>query len=59
MKFTAERDVLTEAVSWTARSLSPRPPAPVLSGLLITAEDQTVTISSFDHEISAQLHIEA
>ncbi|MDR8019737.1 DNA polymerase III subunit beta [Nesterenkonia aerolata] len=59
MKFTAARDVLTEAVSWTARSLSPRPPAPVLSGLLITAEDQTVTISSFDHEISAQLHIEA
>lgn len=59
VKFTAERDVLSEAVSWTARSLSPRPPAPVLSGLLITAEEQTVTISSFDHEISAQLHIEA
>ncbi|MDO5493931.1 MAG: DNA polymerase III subunit beta [Nesterenkonia sp.] len=59
MKFTAARDVLTEAVSWTARALSPRPPAPVLSGLLITAEGQTVTISSFDHEISAQLHIEA
>ncbi|MDZ5077389.1 DNA polymerase III subunit beta [Nesterenkonia sp. HG001] len=59
MKFTAERDVLTEAVSWTARSLSPRPPAPVLSGLLISTEDQTVSISSFDHEISAQLHVEA
>ncbi len=59
MKFTVDRDVLSEAVSWTARSLSPRPPAPVLSGLLIRAEAQTVTISSFDHEISAQLHIEA
>ncbi|MBP2319326.1 DNA polymerase-3 subunit beta [Nesterenkonia lacusekhoensis] len=54
-----DRDVLSEAVSWTARSLSPRPPAPVLSGLLIKAEQHTVTISSFDHEISAQLHIEA
>lgn len=59
MKFTVDRDVLSEAVSWTARSLSPRPPAPVLSGLLIRAEQHTVTISSFDHEISAQLHIEA
>ena len=59
MKFTVDRDVLSEAVSWTARSLSPRPPAPVLSGLLIKAEQHTITISSFDHEISAQLHIEA
>ncbi|GAA4913946.1 DNA polymerase III subunit beta [Nesterenkonia rhizosphaerae] len=59
MQFTVDRDVLSEAVSWTARSLSPRPPAPVLSGLLITAENQTVTISSFDYEVSAQLHIEA
>ena len=59
MKFTVDRDVLSEAVSWTARSLSPRPPAPVLSGLLIKAEQHTVTISSFDHEISAQLHIGA
>ncbi len=59
MQFTVDRDVLSEAVSWTARSLSPRPPAPVLSGLLITAENQTVTISSFDYEVSAQLHIDA
>lgn len=59
MQFTVDRDVLSEAVSWAARSLSPRPPAPVLSGLLITAESQQVTISSFDYEVSAQLSIEA
>lgn len=59
MQFTVDRDVLSEAVSWTARSLSPRPPAPVLSGLLITADEQTVRISSFDYEVSAQLSIEA
>lgn len=59
MQFTVDRDVLSEAVSWAARSLSPRPPAPVLSGLLITAETQQVTISSFDYEVSAQLAIEA
>ncbi|WP_341484213.1 hypothetical protein, partial [Proteus mirabilis] len=59
MQFTVDRDVLSEAVSWAARSLSPRPPAPVLSGLLITAENQQVTISSFDYEVSAQLSIDA
>ncbi|MEW1980299.1 DNA polymerase III subunit beta [Citricoccus sp. NPDC079358] len=59
MKFTVERDILTDAVSWTARSLSPRPPVPVLSGLLITAEDNLVSIASFDYETSAQLEIEA
>lgn len=59
MKFTVERDILTDAVSWTARSLSPRPPVPVLSGLLITAEDQLVSIAGFDYETSAQLEIEA
>lgn len=59
MKFTVERDILTDAVSWTARSLSPRPPVPVLSGLLITAEDGLLSIASFDYETSAQLEIEA
>ncbi|TLP80084.1 DNA polymerase III subunit beta [Nesterenkonia sphaerica] len=59
MQFTVDRDVLSEAVSWAARSLSPRPPAPVLSGLLITAENQQVVISSFDYEVSAQLSIDA
>ncbi|QCU76804.1 DNA polymerase III subunit beta [Citricoccus sp. SGAir0253] len=59
MKFTVERDILTDAVSWTARSLSPRPPVPVLSGLLITAESGLVSIASFDYETSAQLEIEA
>ncbi|WP_120004034.1 DNA polymerase III subunit beta [Nesterenkonia muleiensis] len=59
MQFTVDRDVLSEAVSWAARSLSPRPPAPVLSGLLITADSQQVSISSFDYEVSAQLSVEA
>ena len=38
MKFTVERDVLAEAVGWTARSLPLRPTSPVLNGLLIKAE---------------------
>ena len=59
MKFSVDRDVLAEAVTWTARSLSPRPPVPVLSGLLITAENNEVSIASFDYETSAKLQIEA
>ena len=38
MKFRVERDVLAEAVAWTARSLPTRPPVPVLAGLLVEAE---------------------
>ncbi|CEA07214.1 DNA polymerase III subunit beta [Arthrobacter saudimassiliensis] len=59
MKFRVERDVLAEAVTWTARSLSPRPPVPVLSGLLIRAEAGVLSLASFDYEISARLHIPA
>lgn len=59
MKFRVERDVLTEAVSWAARSLSPRPPVPVLAGLLLKAHDGVVSLSSFDYETSARLEIPA
>ena len=59
MKFTVERDVLAEAVGWTARSLPLRPTSPVLNGLLIKATSGEVSISSFDHEISAKQTIEA
>ena len=59
MKFRVERDVLAEAVTWAARSLSPRPPVPVLSGLLLKAEAGTVSLSSFDYETSARLEIPA
>ncbi|MBB2994939.1 DNA polymerase-3 subunit beta [Paeniglutamicibacter cryotolerans] len=50
---------MAEAVSWTARSLSQRPPSPVLSGILITAASGTVSLAGFDYEISAHLEIGA
>jgi DNA polymerase-3 subunit beta len=34
VRFQVERDVFSEAVAWTARSLPSRPAAPVLAGLL-------------------------
>ena len=54
MKFRVERDVLADAVAWTARSLPARPPVPVLAGLLLRAENDQLTISGFDYEVSAR-----
>lgn len=55
MKFSVDRDVLADAVAWTARAVPSRPPVPVLAGVLIEASAEgTVTLSSFDYEVSAR-----
>ncbi|WP_405633771.1 DNA polymerase III subunit beta [Streptomyces sp. NBC_01174] len=59
MKIRVERDVLAEAVAWVARSLPARPPAPVLAGLLLKAEDGALSFSSFDYEVSAKVSVAA
>jgi DNA polymerase-3 subunit beta len=60
VKFRVERDVLADAVAWTARSLPVRPSLPVLAGMLLeTTEDSTLRLSSFDYEVSAQVSVEA
>ena len=60
MKFRVDRDVLAEAVTWTARSLPSRPPVPVLAGLLIEADAQgTLVLSGFDYEVSARVEVAA
>src|SRR5207248_539271 len=45
VRFRVERDVLAEAVAWTARSLPSRPPVPVLAGLLVEAAEDGLTLS--------------
>jgi DNA polymerase-3 subunit beta len=59
VKIRLERDVLAEAVQWAARSLPLRPSVPILAGLLVRAEAEGVTFSSFDYETSAQIHVTA
>jgi DNA polymerase-3 subunit beta len=59
VKIRVERDVLAEAVAWAARSLPARPPAPVLAGLLLKAENGQLSLSSFDYEVSARVSVEA
>lgn len=53
VKFRVERDVLSEAVAWVARALPARPVVPVLSGMLVQADRDQVTLSCFDYEVSA------
>jgi DNA polymerase-3 subunit beta len=60
VRFRVERDVLAEAVTWTARTLPTRPPVPVLAGVrLDAAADGTLTLSSFDYEVSARSSVPA
>jgi DNA polymerase III subunit beta len=59
VKIRLERDVLAEAVQWAARSLPLRPSVPILAGLLVRADADGVTFSSFDYETSAQIHVTA
>ncbi len=53
MKIILERDVLAEAVAWTARALPARPAVPVLAGIRLQAAGDLV-LSSFDYDVSAQ-----
>lgn len=60
MKFTVERDVLAEAVTWTARSLPNRPSIPVLAGIRLEAAPSGVlSLSAFDYEVSAVCEVAA
>ncbi|MGI8868648.1 MAG: DNA polymerase III subunit beta [Mycobacteriales bacterium] len=58
MKFRIERDVLAEAVAWTAHALPPRPPLPVLAGVLLEVSESSLTVAGFDYEVSTQATID-
>ncbi|GII80403.1 DNA polymerase III subunit beta [Sphaerisporangium rufum] len=59
MKFQVNRDVLADAVAWTARTLPSRPAVPVLSGILLEALDDGLTLSAFDYDVSARASVDA
>ncbi len=59
VKVRVERDVLADSVAWAARTLPSRPSLPVLAGLVLTASDTGLTLSSFDYEVSARVDVEA
>ncbi|MBT1595636.1 DNA polymerase III subunit beta [Curtobacterium flaccumfaciens] len=59
MKFEVNRDVFSEAVSFAVKLLPQRTTLPILSGVLIHADGDRLTLSSFDYEVSAQTSISA
>ena len=64
MELRVERDALSDAVVWTARSLPARPPMQVLLGLLLeVGPDESGTdvleISGFDYEVSSRVRLAA
>jgi len=59
MKFQADREVLSDAISFVVRLLSPKPQLPQLSGVMIDASNNQVTLSIFDYEVTAKVSIAA
>lgn len=59
MRFQANRDVLSDAVSFAVKLLPQRTTLPILSGVLIRSTDSGISLSSFDYEVSAQTEIAA
>jgi len=59
VRFTANRDVFSEAVSFAVKLLPQRTTLPILSGVLIEATETGLILSSFDYEVSAQTEITA
>lgn len=61
LRFQVERDVLADAVAWTARTLPGRAAVPILNGMLVEADpaSSTVTLSSFDFEVAGRLSFDA
>ena len=57
MHIRVERDALAQAVTWAARTLPSRPSMPVLSGVMLIADQDSLTLSSFDYEVSARVQL--
>lgn len=58
MQFTVGRDVLSDAVAWVARVLPSRPSTAVLAGILLRLDDDRLTLTGYDYDISAETSID-
>jgi DNA polymerase III subunit beta len=52
MRFTTDPRKLASAVSWAARRVPNRPDPPILGGMLIKLEDERLSFTGFDFEVS-------
>lgn len=59
MHFKVDRDMLNDSVSFVAKLLPQRSSQPILNRIRVQASEGTLTVSSFDYEVSAKATIEA
>ena len=59
MKIRVEQEELAEAVAWTARTLPSRPTQPILTGVKISGEGDSIRLSAFDLEVSSKADVPA
>ena len=59
ISFRVAQDDFADAVNWVAKNLPQKPVQPVLRGLVITADDDGLTIEGFDYEVSTRVHVNA
>ena len=59
VKLQVNKDVLNEAVAFAVRLLPQRTTLPILSGILIEADANSLRLSVFDYDTSAQVEIAA
>lgn len=56
LNFRVDRSDFADAVAWVAQSIPNRPAMPILAGILLTANDNGLTINGFDYGISTGNH---
>ena len=60
LKFRLAREDFADAVAWVARILPTKQPSrPILAGVLITGSEEGLTITGFDSDVSAEVHVPA
>lgn len=57
MKFSVARSELAEALTTASRGLSARSTLPILSGVLVSCGDGTITFQATDLEVSLKTHV--
>lgn len=59
MKVTIPQQELADATRWASRYIADKPTVPVLSGLLLDAHNDTLTVSGFDYDTTGRATVAA
>ena len=59
MKFRVDRNAMTDAVMWAARSLPSKSPQPLLTGMHIVADKAGLDLAGSDADISTRASVQA